>query len=185
MVAIGDCDRKMKGIRDLRGTRINLDFEFLTDDGKHFEAGQEYLLSTHCILSLIFLLLYVPLVLRFLKEIKKSSLEKNYLFIGINICIGVKLLGYLLELIELSYFSRTGYEIESLNFIGSMLSFIASFGLTCFLIFVAHGWTTKFTNLDEFEFFLPAAILIGIFKLVLLGEDFFFSKPNFFQELGE
>ena len=159
-----------KYVKDLRRTKLSHEIEFYTEEGYHFEAGQEYFLMTHCALSLMFFLFYIPLLMRFNTEIKKDSVERNSLFIGIHCCIALRLIGYVLEIIDLLYFSRTGEEIGMLNFIGQCLTYGAGYGLSCFLIFVAHGWTLTFNDIDEFEFFLPVAVLIGIFKFILLGK---------------
>lgn len=97
-------------------------------------------------------------------------MERNYLFIGVHFCIVVRLFGFLLEIIDLLYYSRSGQEIQVLNFLGQCCTYSASYALSCIMIFVAHGWTIQFADLDEFEFFLPVAVLIGIFKFVLLGK---------------
>jgi hypothetical protein len=87
----------------------------------------------------------------------------------VHCCLAVKLLGFLFELIDLLVQSRTGHELEVINFLGQACSYGSSYVLSCVLIFVAHGWTIKFSDIDNFEFFLPISILIGIFKFVLLG----------------
>ena len=56
--------------------------------------------------------------MRFKKEIKKEASERNYLFIGINACVACKILGFVLEIVDLVYFSKTGYELTFLNFLG-------------------------------------------------------------------
>jgi hypothetical protein len=69
VVAVSDCHEAIKKkVKDVRRTKLEMKFEFLTHEGNHFEAGQQYMLLTHSVLSLIFFLFFIPLLLRFLKE---------------------------------------------------------------------------------------------------------------------
>ena len=63
---------------------------------------------------------------------------------GIHLCVVLKIAGAVLETLNLVAYSFRGREIPVLNVIGSAGSYIANFLLSCYLIFVAHGWTIDF-----------------------------------------
>ena len=38
-----------------------------------------------------------------------------------------------------------------------------------FIIFIAHGWTINVDSIEDFDLFLPIAIMLGIFQIVIIG----------------
>ena len=148
----------------------------LTEDAHHFEAGQERYLLIHCGILLVFSLLYIPLLKRYLREQKKSDFEKNPLFIGIHLCIALKMAGTALETINLIYYSYKGKEVPVINILGASGSYIGNFLLSCYLIFVAHGWTIDFQDLDQMHNFKQTALIVGVFKFMLISKHRFIAS---------
>lgn len=176
VVAVSDCEKNSGKVSKPHNKYLNFEIEMLTDDAHHFEAGQEKHLVMHCVLVLIFGLLYIPLLRRYLREQKKSEYDRNPLFMGIHFCVVLKIAGALLETLNLIVYSYRGREIPGVNILGSSGSYIANFLLSCYLIFVAHGWTIDFQDLDEMTYFKQTALIVGTFKFMLISKTLRVSK---------
>lgn len=100
---------------------------------------------------------------------KKSAADANYVFLVIHSSMALKVISFVFELIDLFIFKSRGEGVEFLNFLGQASNYLSQYLICCILIFVAHGWTLYIDDIDDFEFFLPISILIGIFKVIIIG----------------
>lgn len=166
---LSDCYKESKSLSRARNGKIKIDLIFTTEEGGHFAAGNQYFLLTHCILSAVFTFFYYPFLKKFLKEMKKSVDDTNYVFLVIHTSMALKVISFIFEIIDLFVFKSTGQGFEFLNFLGQSSSYISQYLICCILVFVGHGWTLYIDDIDDFEFFLPISILIGIFKIVIIG----------------
>ena len=39
---------------------------------------------------------------------------------------------------------------------------------TCILTLISWGWTITFYNIESFDIFIPVAVLVGIFKILIV-----------------
>jgi hypothetical protein len=112
----------------------------------------------------------------------KSSDETNYAYIIVNTCLLLKLISLLMDLVDIYLFSQDGLGFTFLTFMSQVCNHISQYLLIVLLVFMAKGWTLVFDDISEFELFLPISVVIGIFKVIIIGlgklED---NSPFFFH----
>ena len=170
IIALTDCDKNSQNVHNIpRRSSIRIKVSFQTREGKHFEAGDEHFFLTHTVISILFILAYLPQIRPFFKEMKKSAGEANYAYLVVHSGMLLKVVSFGIEIINLAYFKLYGDDLILVNFLGQMGNYLAQYLICCLYIFIAYGWTIRVDDIDDFEFFLPVSILIGVFKIVMLA----------------
>jgi hypothetical protein len=169
---IFDCnqDSKMFINRSMRkAAKIKYSFDF-RNENSHFEAGDEGLIHAYTIAALIFLAVFCYQAKSFFQEMGKTSTDDiNSAYIMVNVALILKILSLLLDIVDLYALGQKGVGYIFLNFMSQACNHTSQYLLTVLLIFLARGWTIHFYSTDQFELFLPICILIGIFKVVIIG----------------
>jgi hypothetical protein len=134
----------------------------------HARAGTRHLFKQQGFMSVFFVILGIYLLLSFQKEYRRTQ-SYNPVYLLVNIALVCRLLAIPFELYVLYHNENTGLEANISNFLGQCFSFISIYLLNLVFIFLAHGWTITFNNIEDFELFLPISILLAVFKLVIIG----------------
>lgn len=111
----------------------------------------------------------------------------NRIYLMVNISLILKALSFPFEIIHLWIFSYNGHGLEFQNFIGQTFNYGSQYFLIITLIFLANGWTINVDSIEDFDLFLPVAIMLGIFQIVIIGlgrqadneENFLHRYDNF------
>lgn len=163
---MSDCDGALSGIPDDDSLIWNFGVKSVT--GGHLDSDHEHLYFYHLILSFAFTLIYSPFVKRFYEEYKKKIKDTNYVFLIINGCVVLKVIGFVFDFIEMHKIKNSGYGNSLIGFIGHGSNYASQYVMCCTLIFLASGWTVTIDRIFEFEMFLPIAFIIGIFKIMII-----------------
>lgn len=155
----------------------------LRNQGTHFSAGDETMMEIYGVFAIVFACVFTFMVKNFYIEmIKKSSNETNYAYIIVNACVLLKLISLLMDLVDIYLFSQDGLGFAFLTFLSQVCNHISQYILVVLLVFLAKGWTLIFDDISEFELFLPISVVVGIFKVIIIGlgklED---NSPFFFH----
>lgn len=163
-----DCNKTLL-MPALRNNKIKFILEF-KNQGSHLEAGDEGLIKAYTVFALFFFAIFAYLLRSFIAELRHGDKsEVNYAYIIVNICLSLKMVGIIMDIVDLWILSSQGMGFTFLNFMSQIFNHISQYLLSLLLIFLAHGWTIHVKNLEDFELFVPISVLIGIFKVIIIG----------------
>jgi len=165
---LSDCMKNLHFIRENGDIEIEIRKHYGSSE---LAVEEENLLITHCIFGALTILLYIPFLKTFIKELKKNSGfdEINKPFLMINLVIFTKVISLALEIAHLVVILKTSRSFDLINVPAQMLNYLSQYLICCLLIFLAAGWTIRFENLKELKVFIPVAIFIGILKLFIMA----------------
>lgn len=160
----------------------------LRNRGTHFSAGDELMMHLYGGFAVGFAAVFTLMAKSFCAEMmKKSAGETNYPYIVVNCCLLLKLASLLMDLADIYLFAQDGLGFEFLNFLSQTCNHLSSYLLVVLLVLLAKGWTLIFDDLAEFELFMPISMVVGIFKVVVIGlgrlddnSPFFFHRFDSF-----
>ena len=163
-----DCEEVAKEIRsEYVGLDVLLDFR---NGDSHHEAGEEDLSQIYIVVAFIFLAIFLFQFKQFYREISnKNGEETNYAYVIVNVSLILKIASLVIDITELQMISWNGSAFFFFNFVSQTLNHMSQYLVTILLILLARGWTILFNSIDEFELFLPISILIGVFKVIIIG----------------
>ena len=174
VVVLSSCEGNIMDTRRKNKNRIEITLDLQNSYGNssshYFNAGEEKIIYCHFFFFVIFLVLLMSEWRTFKYEYdREGDDDTNYPFMVIYISLIIKNFSLVLELIDLMIMFKYGSSIQFLNFMAQAINYISQYFLTIIYIFLAHGWTTEFTSIDEFELSMPILILIGILKVIIIG----------------
>ena len=163
-----DCGREASKVTR-KGLKLRLLMD-LKNQGSHHEAGDEQLTNTYVLLALVFLGVFGRQAREFWREMRRTEgSETNHAYILVNVSLLLKIVCLFLDIVDLKLIEVGGNSYLFLNFFSQALNETSQYLVAVLLVILARGWTTLFSSLDEFELFLPISVLIGIFKVVIIG----------------
>lgn len=164
-----NCDDGLSSVRTK--DRIVLDVDILSHTGGHLDSHHHSLYSTHCILGLILIFLYVPLIRKFYLTVKNQNSETedtSSVYMAVNSCLILKCFSFLVNFLELQVLSSTGIASFALAIIGHGANYLCQYSLCCLLIFLASGWSTFIDSAFDFEGLVSISITVGMLKIMVV-----------------
>lgn len=122
-IYFADCGNNLSKIID-RDSLI-FSFDLNTQEGGHFQKGEEWLLTIHYLFGVLTALAYIPFMKEFYVQCKKGFGEMNYPFMMINVCIILKVISTILEIVELEFLASTGHASDVMSFIAQITNYLS------------------------------------------------------------
>ena len=137
---MADCPKALDSISFKE--KFFFEFGIVSNSGGHLDSEQEHLYTCHLVLSLLFSLVYVPFIVKFFKEIRKTdNSDLSFVFSIVNACIILKVISFMFDFFEIHLIKTTGHGSDIIGFVGHGSNYIAQYILCCLLILLACGWT--------------------------------------------
>lgn len=133
--------------------------EVLNKDESHFSSEEEGFVTSFFVLFIICTLFFSKNIQRLLRQSKREE-ETDWAFLIANSALFLLILNLLFEWIHMLIYSSNGTGSVVLQLFGQLFGIASQFTMACIFILISWGWTINYTELENFDIYVPLAVIL-------------------------
>ncbi|KAL4465025.1 hypothetical protein ABPG72_010469 [Tetrahymena utriculariae] len=162
-----DCEGVLNG-KNPSGLKIDIQTEMLNIDNSHFSSEEEGFLYPFFFLLIICSVFLSKNMQRLIKLYNKEE-ELDWAFLLANVTLIMQILNIFFEWIHMLIYSSNGKGSFVLQLFGQLFGIAAQFTMAILFILISWGWTINYSELENFDIYIPLAVLLGIVHMMIVG----------------
>lgn len=162
-----DCEGNIQG-KNSSGLKIEFEIEMLNVDNSHFSSEEEGFLYPYFFLMLVCSYFLAKNVQKIIRQYNKEE-ELDWAFLLANATLLFQLLNIFFDWLHMVIYASNGHGSFVLQLFGLIFGIASQFTMAIIFILVSWGWTINYTELENFDIYIPLAVLLGIVHMMIMG----------------